>query len=563
MSNEIWRRTIVAPDRTHHLIEVEPLYTARFRDVLEFHAPGLAAVLSDSGAYHIDVTATPAYPQRYVRTFGFYEGRAAVQADEGWFHILADGTPLYAERYAWCGNYQEQRCTIRDHDGIYFHIDPEGQRVYRERYRYAGDFRKGVAVVQRHDGLSIHILADGNLLNGTAWLDLDIFHKGFARARDEGGWTHIDRAGRPIYPERYAMVEPFYNGQARVETHDGAFLIITEAGSLVCELRPARRPVDALSADLVGYWRTLAIATAVELGLFEALPATTPELDDGLGLAPGMSARLIRGLHELGLVSPSVEGRWESTDRGNLLHASHPRSMAPAARVWAGVHLDAWRRLGDSLRSGQSAFEDLFGCPFFVWLAEQSDERLTYHRALRAYAQEDYTALPSLVDLQRHRRVVDAGGGSGDLLSILLRAQPRLTGVLLERPEVAREYTPPSDLVDRVEVLAADLFAQWPTRGDAIFLARVLHDWPDEAAVSILRQAADALDPGGHLYVVEGMLDEKSPTNGLLDLNMLVMTGGRERDLRDFSELLQAAGFQLAVARRLDEFHFVLEAVLT
>ncbi|MBI4322502.1 MAG: methyltransferase [Chloroflexi bacterium] len=563
MSDEIWPRTTIAPDRTHHLVNGEPLYTARFRDVLEFHSPGLAAVLGDSGAYHIKVTAIPAYPQRYVRTFGFYEERAAVQAGEGWFHIRPDGTRLYAERYAWCGNYQDGRCTVRDDDGAYFHIDPEGRHAYRGRYRYAGDFRKGAAVVQRHAGMLVHIRQDGNLLNGTAWLDLDVFHKGFARARDRGGWTHIDESGRPLYPERYAMVEPFYNGQARVETHDGALLIINEVGPRVSELRPARRPVDTVSADLVGYWRTLSIATAVELGLFQALPATTRELDERLGLAPGMAARLVRGLHELGLVSPGAEGRWETTDRGNLLHASHPHSMAPAARVWAGVHLDAWRQLGTSLRSGQSAFEALFGCPFFAWLAEKPDERSAYHRALRAYAQEDYAAIPSLVHMEQHRRVIDAGGGSGDLLSILLRAQANLIGALLERPEVACDYTPPPDLVDRIEVLAADIFDQWPTGGDAIFLARVLHDWPDEAAVRILRRAANALDPGGHLYVVEGLLGEKSPTNGLLDLNMLVMTGGRERDLRDFKELLQAAGLRLADARRLDEFHFVIESVLT
>lgn len=211
----------------------------RFRDVLEFHAPGLAAVLSDSGAYHIDVTATPAYPQRYEQTFGFYERRAAVQTDKGCLHILPDGTWLYSERYAWCGNYQDGRCAVRDHEGTYFHIDPKGQHAYRERYCYAGDFRKGIAVVQRHDGLSIHILLDGSILNGTAWLDLDVFHKGFARARDQGGWTHIDKSGHSVYPERYAMVEPFYNGQARVETHNGAILIIAENGSRVCELRSA------------------------------------------------------------------------------------------------------------------------------------------------------------------------------------------------------------------------------------------------------------------------------------------------------------------------------------
>jgi hypothetical protein len=64
-----------------------------------------------------------------------------------------------------------------------------------------------------------------------------VLHKGFARARDGAGWTHVDRAGRPAYVRRFAMVEPFYNGQARVERHDGGLAVIDERGERVVELR--------------------------------------------------------------------------------------------------------------------------------------------------------------------------------------------------------------------------------------------------------------------------------------------------------------------------------------
>lgn len=76
-------------------------------------------------------------------------------------------------------------------------------------------------MVRGADRCSTHIEPDGGILHGRWYLDIDVFHKGFARARDEEGWMHVDFCGRPIYPRRFAMVEPFYNGQARVERMDG------------------------------------------------------------------------------------------------------------------------------------------------------------------------------------------------------------------------------------------------------------------------------------------------------------------------------------------------------
>ena len=111
------------------------------------------------------------------------------------------------------------------------------RQAYAERWRYAGDYRDGFAVVQRSDGLSTHIDRGGRTLHGRWFVDLDVFHKGYARARDDRGWFHVDEQGRPLYTRRFALVEPFYNGQARVETADGWLGVISEQGQPLLTLR--------------------------------------------------------------------------------------------------------------------------------------------------------------------------------------------------------------------------------------------------------------------------------------------------------------------------------------
>ena len=245
-----WRNLEVSASGTHHVRDGAPAYEERFHAVLKFRDPGLAAVRRRGEAWHVRTDGTEAYGRRFARTFGFYQGRAAAVAADGWLHMLPDGSDLHTRRYGWCGNFQEGRCAVRELGGEYLHVDLEGVPAYRERWRYAGDFRDGAAVVQADDGRSTHVDPHGALIHGVWFLDLDVFHKGHARARDDRGWTHVDSAARPLYERRFAAVEPFYNGQARVERFDGGFEVIDETGAIVVELRPALagKPVAACSA---------------------------------------------------------------------------------------------------------------------------------------------------------------------------------------------------------------------------------------------------------------------------------------------------------------------------
>lgn len=223
----------ISYDNTHFLFNGKPIFDKTFIEVLKFHSPGLAPVLDNSGAYHIDSNGNELYSNRYSRTFGFYCNRASVIEDNRWFHINEKGDKVYSAFYSWTGNYQEDICTVRNSDTHYFHIDLNGNRIYAQNYIYAGDYKDGIACVKSQDGFYRHIDKNGKLINDKSFLDLGVFHKKFATAKDTNGWFHIDKQGNEVYKERYLIIEPFYNGFALVTTFEKNKIIIDENGNTI------------------------------------------------------------------------------------------------------------------------------------------------------------------------------------------------------------------------------------------------------------------------------------------------------------------------------------------
>lgn len=555
-----WRRLHVAPDGSHHVTgDGSPAYVERFDEVLKFHPPGLAPVLRGARAWHIRPDGTPAYPRRFARTFGFYEGLAAVVGEDGWHHIAPDGADAYGQRHAWCGNFQGGRCAVREADGSYLHVDPHGQPVYPERWRYAGDYRDGVAVVQAADGRSTHIDLRGRELHGRWFIDLDVFHKGYARARDEAGWTHVDMGGAPAYARRFAAVEPFYNGQARVERFDGALEVVDESGAAVVELRPPRRSeFAALSGDMVGFWRTQAIGVAVRLGVVEALPCSEGEVARRCGLRVDGAHRILRALAELHLAACWGE-TWQLTPRGAFLRADHPLTLADAALEYAGPFSRMWERLPDALRSDT----DWSAPDVFSEVARDEQRREGHHRMLRSYARHDYPAVVRALGLRGDERIIDAAGGLGSLAQMVTAAHPSARVTVLDRPEVIEQGRRELGSVNGLRWQAGDLFAAWGLDADVVLLSRVLHDWDDEAARRILANARAALPAGGRLLVIEMLIPDGGVAGALCDLHLLMATGGRERSAAEIERLLSETGFELTAVRSVPALPSVLLGVAT
>ncbi len=542
-----WQSLRVSAKGTHHLTGDAPAYTERFDEVLAFHAPGLAPVSLNGQAWHIYPDGRAAYGPRYRRTFGFYEGLAAAINDDGWHHIQPNGMAAYAARYAWCGNYQDGRCTVREANGRYYHITPDGIPAYSARWRYAGDFRDGIGVVQAEAGRSTHIDTTGKFVHEGWFLDLDVYHKGFARARDEAGWMHIDRTGQPVYGRRFASVEPFYNGQARVERHDGGLEVIDETGSCMTQLRPAlRSEFAALSADLVGFWKTQTIATAVELGLFDALPGSASTLAQVCDLRPDRTLRILRALGELNLVEKD-DTQWRLTVRGEYLRKAHPWTLADAAREFGNYFPEMWKAMPEAMRQeGGWSAPDIFGD-----LVEDEARCKAHHRMLKSYALHDYSKIPEALALAGNERVVDVGGGLGVLASSLVEHYPDLNVLLLDRPEVIEQAMLEGLLPERLECCPGDLFEPWEIDVDVVVLARVLHDWNDADALRILHRAREVLSPGGRLFIVEMVTLQDAFAGSLCDLHLLMSTGGQERTALEYKSLMERSGFVFSEIRQL------------
>jgi len=148
-------------------------------------------------------------------------------------------------------------------------------------------------------------------------------------------------------------------------------------------------------------------------------------------------------------------------------------------------------------------------------------------------------------------RVVDVGGGRGTLLAAILQRWEHLHGVLFDLPHVADRARPElaARFGQRVQVHAGDFFVDLPGGADVHLLRHVLHNWNDEQALCLLRQCAGAIVPGGRVLVIETILapDNRADLACMLDLEMMVLTGGRERRRPELRRLLTAAG--LAIER--------------
>jgi O-methyltransferase domain len=124
----------------------------------------------------------------------------------------------------------------------------------------------------------------------------------------------------------------------------------------------------------------------------------------------------------------------------------------------------------------------------------------------------------------------------------LIRLRPELRGIVLDLPETVRDE---AALGDRIQFVAGSFFESVP-EGDAYVLSGILHDWPDEDAARILRTIRGAAPQHARLLINESLIRPGNDPDGAkwLDLLMLVLAGGRERDEEQWRELLGSTGWE-------------------
>ena len=315
-------------------------------------------------------------------------------------------------------------------------------------------------------------------------------------------------------------------------------------------------PFVPLFERSLGMIDTKTVSVAADLGIADALaegPRTVIDLATALELDADALGRLLRFLVGRGVFKRRRDGQFANNRVSARLRADHPESI----RAWVQFcgspwHVEMWNELEHSIRTGESGAVAAFGHDFWDYTTrENPDAGLVFDAAMEQMSRVQLEIVAAKYDWPSGARICDVGGGTGTLLSAIVRSSSDLTGVLFDLPEVVAKAGPvlrEAGVADRVEVLGGDFFAAVPEGCDRYVLQAIVHDWDDNSCVQFLTRCREALPLGGRVLV----LDQTMPVHSgdspakALDLEMLVDTGkGRERTRREFEALFARAGLRI------------------
>lgn len=322
------------------------------------------------------------------------------------------------------------------------------------------------------------------------------------------------------------------------------------------EIARGPEPSQVILQMLNGEWIAQAVAVAAALGIADLLgggPQSAKELASATSAHADSLYRLLRALASVGVFAETEGGRFGLTPLAECLRSDAPNSMRNLARMRALQFVRRpWSELLQCVKTGESGTTQVYGTinPF-AYLSEHPEDAKIFDGAMTEISRSVAPAVAEAYDFGKFRKIIDAGGGHGMLLTTILRRHPGPRGVVFDLPHVVKgtqSAIEAAGIADRCEALAGDIFESMPSGADAFLMKAIIHGFSDDRAALILKNIRRAIAPEGCLLVVEHVVPSgNEPSLGkLADLQMLVMTSGRERTRREFEDLFAKGGFRLA-----------------
>ncbi|MDF5709087.1 MAG: methyltransferase [Nostoc sp. S4] len=346
---------------------------------------------------------------------------------------------------------------------------------------------------------------------------------------------------------------------------------------------------DIMLQMISGFWVSRAIHAAAKLGIADYLkeqPKTPEELATITGTHAPSLYRLLRALASVSIFAEDDDRRFGLTPLAATLQTDVPGSLRFFAISELGqAHYLGWDNLLYSIKTGEIAFDHIAGMSVWDHYLKNSEAGKLFNLAMTSLTTSVISAIICSYDFSAFNTIVDVGGGEGSLVTNILKAYPTVKGIIFDIPTVIEEAksrlqaqgfadplgdalyetlrerrlanatltqspgsgNPPLPLSHRCTVVSGNFFESVTAGGDAYLLKHIIHDWDDEKAIAILKNCHQAMLQHGTLLLFETVIPpgNASSFSKLFDLNMLVMTGGRERTEKEYQVLLLHAGFQL------------------
>jgi hypothetical protein len=306
-----------------------------------------------------------------------------------------------------------------------------------------------------------------------------------------------------------------------------------------------------------GFWKTRAIHAAVRLGLADLMgrgPQPAAELAAQCKANADAVHRLLRALVSIGVCIDAGGGRFGLTPVGDTLRSDAPGSMRGMVLHLSEMMWDSWSHLDESVRTGKTARALQGQSQAFEFFDANPEAAAIFNTAMAQFTRRVAAAAVAAYDFSAIATMVDVGGGYGQLLATILRANPKMRGVVFDMEHAAdgaRRELAAAGVIDRCDVAIGDFFKAVPPGAGAYILKSIIHDWDDERAITILRNCRSAARTTARVLLVERVVPERiqvapeDQATAMLDLNMLVGAGGRERTEAEFARLFEAASLKL------------------
>jgi O-methyltransferase domain len=278
-----------------------------------------------------------------------------------------------------------------------------------------------------------------------------------------------------------------------------------------------------------------AVSCLAQLGIPDLIdaPRSAEELAIQISANPQALYRLMRATACVGVLSEGPDGRFSQTAMSAVLRSDATPSLRAFAimtgREW---HARGWSHLDYCVRTGKQALEQIYGAHVFEYLKQNPAEGQIFNDAMTQISMIDSPAVADAYNFDGIHSLVDIAGGHGLLLATVLKKNPQMRGTLYEMPHV----------------LEGAKNGPLKSGADAYIMKHIIHDWPDDRCIQILKACRKGVNSGGKLLVVDNVIhpgNDFSPSK-FLDLQMLIFPSGCERTEKQFRALFAASGWQLA-----------------
>ena len=312
-------------------------------------------------------------------------------------------------------------------------------------------------------------------------------------------------------------------------------------------------PSEYLNSAIGGVIQARALGVAAEFGIADLVadePKSVDELAGIIGCHRDSLYRLLRALAGRGVFAENEEGLIELTERAALLRSDHPDSMREFFMLeWQDTLWSGYLALPRAIRTGEIAFELATGSGLFDYLKENPGLGAIFNRRMADMSNAENGPIAAAYPFEEAGAIIDVGGGHGGLLAKIVERYPGVNVALFEQAEVLsnKDDLIGAGLPDSAARIAGDFFTEIPAGFNIYLLKRILHDWDDQRAITVLSRCREAMTPDSHVLVAEAVIQEGNgpDPNKDMDLDIMLLTPGRERTEAEFRVLFEAAGLEL------------------